>query len=160
MLVAVGQWMPAFVQQGGAMDQVAPNWWYVIILRNKSSAHRNSSRCVRAKTIQSVLGRSRCQISTGVGQPANIYVALHDYNLDANYLTLYVDAAKAVIASGQRLLYEEFGAIGGNKQSDIQSITETLNSVRDFLYRVKIVTENKAECAGQTGVPWMYWELS
>ncbi|KXN87162.1 Transcription elongation factor SPT5 [Leucoagaricus sp. SymC.cos] len=119
----------------GHMNQVAPNWW-----------------CDRANTIRSVLGNSGTQISTGGGTDlptslqsqfwscANLQIiALHDYNLDTNYVASHVDAAKPLaINSGKRMLYEEFGALGGSKQSQIQSITNWLMA---------------------TGVPWMYWEI-
>ena len=60
-------------------------------------------------------------------------IALHDYNLDTSYVASHVDAAKPLaLNSGKRLLYEEFGANGGNKQSQIQSITNLLISVRHF----------------------------
>lgn len=57
-------------------------------------------------------------------------IALHDYNLDTSYVASHVDAAKPLaLNSGKRLLYEEFGATGSNKQSQIQSITNLLISV-------------------------------
>ena len=57
-------------------------------------------------------------------------MALHDYDLDPSYVASNIDSAKtSAITSGQRLLYEEFGALGSSKQSDIQSITDTLVSV-------------------------------
>ncbi|KAK7680329.1 hypothetical protein QCA50_016569 [Cerrena zonata] len=120
----------------GHMNQVAPNWW-----------------CDRADTIRGVLGSSGIQISTGGGTdlPTSLQsqffscqnlqiIALHDYNLDTSYVASHVDAAKPLaLQSGKRLLYEEFGANGSNKQSQIQSITNLLIS---------------------TGVPWMYWEVT
>lgn len=119
----------------GHMNQVAPNWW-----------------CDRANTVRSVLGNTGIQISTGGGTDlptslqsqfwncANLQIiALHDYNLDTNYVASHIDAAKPLaINSGKRMLYEEFGALGGSKQSQIQSITNLLMA---------------------TGVPWMYWEI-
>ena len=67
-------------------------------------------------------------------------IALHDYNLDPSYVAQHVDAAKPLaLNSGKRLLYEEFGALGSSKQSEIQNVVNTLIS---------------------TGVPWMYWEVT
>ncbi|KAF8152990.1 glycoside hydrolase family 5 protein [Crassisporium funariophilum] len=120
----------------GHMNQVAPNWW-----------------CGRANTIRSVLGNTGIQISTGGGTDlptslqsqfyscANIQIiALHDYNLDPSYVASHIDAAKPLAgSSGKRLLYEEFGALGSNKQSQMQAVLKTLIS---------------------TGVPWMFWELT
>jgi len=120
----------------GHMNQVAPNWW-----------------CDRANTIRSVLGNTGIQISTGGGTDlptslqsqffscANLQIiALHDYNLDPNYVASHIDAAKTLaLNSGKRLLYEEFGATGSSKQSQIQTVTNTLIS---------------------TGVPWMIWEVT
>jgi len=119
----------------GHMNQVAPNWW-----------------CDRANTIRSVLGSTGIQISTGGGTdlPTSLQsqfwscnnlqiIALHDYNLDPNYVASHVDAAKPLAgSSGKRMLYEEFGALGSNKQSQIQTITNLLMA---------------------TGVPWMFWEI-
>ncbi|TFK31397.1 glycoside hydrolase family 5 protein [Crucibulum laeve] len=119
----------------GHMNQVAPNWW-----------------CDRANTIRSLLGSTGIQISTGGGTDlstslqsqffscANLQIiALHDYNLDSSYIASHIDAAKPLaLNSGKRLLYEEFGATGSSKQSQIQAVTNTLIS---------------------TGVPWMYWEM-
>ncbi|KAF8065048.1 glycoside hydrolase family 5 protein [Lyophyllum atratum] len=120
----------------GHMNQVAPDWW-----------------CGRANVIRSVLGTTGIQISTGGGTDlptstqsqffscANIQiVALHDYNVDPSYVASHIDAVKGIaLSSGKRLLYEEFGALGSNKQSQIQAVTNTLIS---------------------TGVPWMYWEVT
>ncbi|GLB39738.1 putative cellulase (glycosyl hydrolase family 5) [Lyophyllum shimeji] len=120
----------------GLMSQVAPNWW-----------------CDRANVIRSVLGNSGIQISTGGGiniatssQPqffscANIQIiALHDYNVTPSYVAPGIDALKGIAhSSGKRLLYEEFGTKGANKQSDLLAVTTTLIS---------------------TGVPWMYWEVT
>lgn len=120
----------------GHMNQVAPNWW-----------------CDRANTIRSVIGSWGIQISTGGGTDlptstqsqffscTNLQIiALHDYNVDPSYIASHVDAAKpSALSSGKRLLYEEFGASGGSKQSQIQAATNTLIS---------------------TGVPWMYWEVT
>ncbi|KIJ64683.1 glycoside hydrolase family 5 protein [Hydnomerulius pinastri MD-312] len=119
----------------GHMSQVAPNWW-----------------CDRANTLRSVIGSYGIQISTGGGTDlptslqsqffscANLQIiALHDYNLDPSYIASYVDSGKSqALSSGKRLLYEEFGAEGSSKQSEIQSATNMLIS---------------------TGVPWMYWEI-
>ncbi|GLB39737.1 putative cellulase (glycosyl hydrolase family 5) [Lyophyllum shimeji] len=119
----------------GHMNQVAPDWW-----------------CGRANVIRSVLGNTGIQISTGGGTdlptstqsqlfncPNIQIVALHDYNLDPSYVASHIDAAKPMaLSSGKRLLYEEFGATGSSKQSQIQAVTNTLIS---------------------TGVPWMYWEV-
>ncbi|KAL4253208.1 glycosyl hydrolase 5 (cellulase A) family protein [Abortiporus biennis] len=120
----------------GHMNQVAPNWW-----------------CDRANTIRSVLGSWGIQVSTGGGTdlPTSLQsqffncadiqiIALHDYNLDSSYLASHVDAAKPLaLSSGKRMLYEEFGALGSSKQSEIQTVTNLLIS---------------------TGVPWMYWEVT
>ncbi|KAH0578621.1 hypothetical protein H2248_003759 [Termitomyces sp. 'cryptogamus'] len=120
----------------GHMDQVAPGWW-----------------CDRANVIRSVLGNTGIQISTGGGTdlPTSTQsqffscsdiqvVAIHDYNLDPSYVATNIDAVKEIsLSSGKRLLYEEFGALGSTKQSQIQAVTDTLIS---------------------TGVPWMYWELT
>ncbi|KAL0946018.1 hypothetical protein HGRIS_012295 [Hohenbuehelia grisea] len=120
----------------GHMAQVAQNWW-----------------CDRANTIRGVLGNTGIKISTGGGTDlptslqsqffscANLQIiALHDYNLDPSYVASHIDAAKPkALASGKRLLYEEFGALGSNKQNQIQTVTNTLIS---------------------TGVPWMYWEVT
>ena len=86
-------------------------------------------------------------------------IALHDYNLDTSYVASHVDAAKPLaLNSGKRLLYEEFGANGGNKQSQIQSITNLLISVRHFSgLRVDLLY---LQTHSKTGVPWMYWEVS
>ncbi|KAF9453364.1 glycoside hydrolase family 5 protein [Macrolepiota fuliginosa MF-IS2] len=119
----------------GHMNQVAPNWW-----------------CDRANTIRSLLGATGIQISTGGGTdlPTSLQsqfwscgnlqiIALHEYNLDTSYVASHVDAAKPLaVSSGKRMLYEEFGATGSSKQSQIQSITNLLIA---------------------TGVPWMYWEM-
>src|ERR1700729_526739 len=83
-------------------------------------------RCDRASTIRSVIGASRIQISNGGGidLPTSIrsqffscpdfqIMALHDYDLDPSYVASNIDPAKtSAITSGQRLLYEEFGALG------------------------------------------------
>ncbi|KAF9531071.1 glycoside hydrolase family 5 protein [Crepidotus variabilis] len=120
----------------GHMSQVAPNWW-----------------CNRANTIRSVLGSTGIQISTGGGTDlptslqsqffscANLQIiALHDYNIDPSYVASHIDAAKpSAMSNGKRLLYEEFGATGGNKQGQIKAVTDTLIA---------------------TGVPWMYWEIA
>lgn len=125
------------------MNQVAPNWW-----------------CDRANTIRSVLGSTGIQISTGGGTdlPTSLQsqfwrwvlvkkpntvseiryiscnnlqiIALHDYNLDPNYVASHVDAAKPLaVSSGKRMIYEEFGALGSNKQSQIQAVTNLLLAV-------------------------------
>jgi len=120
----------------GHMDVVAPNWW-----------------CDRATTIRNVLGTWGIQISTGGGTdlPTSLQsqffscadlqiIALHDYNLDPSYVASHVDSGKSqALASGKRLLYEEFGALGSDKQSQISTVVSKLIS---------------------TGVPWMYWELT
>ncbi|TFK75578.1 glycoside hydrolase family 5 protein [Pluteus cervinus] len=120
----------------GHMNQVAPDWW-----------------CGRANTIRSVLGNTGILISTGGGTdlptslqsqfwscPTLQIIALHDYNLDPGYIASYVDGAKPkAINSGKRMIYEEFGATGGNKQNQIKSVTDLLIA---------------------TGVPWMYWEIT
>jgi mannan endo-1,4-beta-mannosidase len=50
--------------------------------------------------------------------------------LNTSYVASNVDAAKTQVrASGQRLLYEEFGATGDGKQSQVQSITDLLVKV-------------------------------
>ena len=86
-------------------------------------------------------------------------IALHDYNLDTSYVASHVDAAKPLtLKSGKRLLYEEFGANGGNKQSQIQSITNLLISVRHF--PELRVDHLYLQIHLKTGVPWMYWEVS
>lgn len=93
--------------------------------------------------MRTILGKSAVQISTGgCGSIANStqpqffscpslqILALHNYDLTQSYIALHVDSAKtAVMASGQRLLYEEFGA---NKQSSIQSVTDVLIAVRQW----------------------------
>lgn len=57
-------------------------------------------------------------------------IALHDYNLSPSYVASHIDAAKPLaINSGKRLLYEEFGALGDSKQSQIQAVVNTLISV-------------------------------
>ncbi|KLO18932.1 glycoside hydrolase family 5 protein [Schizopora paradoxa] len=120
----------------GHMDIVAPSWW-----------------CDRATTIRDVLGTWGIQISTGGGTdlPTSLQsqffscsdlqiIALHDYNLDPSYVASHVDPGKSqALASGKRLLYEEFGALGSDKQSQISTVVSTLIS---------------------TGVPWMYWEIT
>lgn len=120
----------------GHMDVVAPNWW-----------------CDRDTTIRNVLGTWGIQISTGGGTdlPTSLQsqffscadlqiIALHDYNLDPSYVASHVDSGKSqALASGKRLLYEEFGALGSDKQSQISTVVSKLIS---------------------TGVPWMYWELT
>ncbi|OCH85897.1 glycoside hydrolase family 5 protein [Obba rivulosa] len=120
----------------GHMDQVAPDWW-----------------CDRANFLRSIIGSWGIQISTGGGTdlPTSTQsqffscdnlqiIAIHDYNIDPSYVASGVDAAKpSALSSGKRLIYEEFGAEGDSKQSDIQAVTNTLIS---------------------TGVPWMYWEIS
>ncbi|PFH51190.1 glycoside hydrolase family 5 protein [Amanita thiersii Skay4041] len=119
----------------GHMNQVAPNWW-----------------CNRANVIRSVLGSTGIQISTGGGTDfptstqsqmfscANLQIiAIHDYNIDPSYVASHIDAVKpTALNSGKRLLYEEFGALGSNKNNQIKAVTDTLIS---------------------TGVPWMYWEV-
>ena len=58
-------------------------------------------------------------------------LAIHDYNVDPSYIGSKVDSVKPkALASGQRLLYEEFGATGSNKQSLIQAATDVLAKVR------------------------------
>lgn len=108
------------------MSQVAPNWW-----------------CNRANTIRSVIGSTGIQISTGGGTDlptslqsqffscANLQIiALHDYNIDPSYVASHIDAAKpSAMSNGKRLLYEEFGATGGNKQGQIKAVTDTLIAV-------------------------------
>lgn len=65
---------------------------------------------------------------------------LHDYNLDPNYVASRIDGVKArARSSGQRMIYEEYGALGSSKQSQISAVTNKLLA---------------------TGVPWMYWEVS
>ncbi len=60
---------------------------------------------------------------------------MHDYDLDPTYIASYVNPAKAsAIASGQRLLYEEFGAEGSDKQSDISGAVDLLIKVRAWLH--------------------------
>ncbi|EGO01166.1 glycoside hydrolase family 5 protein [Serpula lacrymans var. lacrymans S7.3] len=119
----------------GHMNVVAPTWW-----------------CDRATTIRNVLGSYGIQISTGGGTDISLslqsqfyicsdlqILAIHDYDLDTSYIASYLNPAKTqALASGQRIIYEEFGAEGSTKQSDIQSVTSFLSS---------------------TGVPWMYWEV-
>lgn len=57
-------------------------------------------------------------------------IAIHDYNLDPSYVASGIDAAKpSALSSGKRLLYEEFGAEGSSKQSQIETVTNTLISV-------------------------------
>ena len=57
-------------------------------------------------------------------------MAIHDYNLDPTYVATNIDAVKGVsLNSGKRLLYEEFGGLGGTKQNQIQVVTDTLISV-------------------------------
>lgn len=57
-------------------------------------------------------------------------IAIHDYNLDPSYVGSGIDAAKpSVLSSGKRLLYEEFGAEGSSKQSQIEAVTNILISV-------------------------------
>lgn len=61
-------------------------------------------------------------------------IAIHDYNLDSSYVSSKVNAAKPLaLKNGKRLLYEEFGALGSTKQSQIKSVTNTLLSVGAFL---------------------------
>lgn len=75
-----------------------------------------------------VLVRSKLDRSASCGNLQ--IIALHDYNLDTNYVASHIDAAKPLaLANGKRMLYEEFGATGSNKQSQIQSITNLLISV-------------------------------
>lgn len=63
-------------------------------------------------------------------------IALHDYNLDPSYVASHVDPGKSqALASGKRLLYEEFGALGSDKQSQISTVVSTLISVRDSFRR-------------------------
>ena len=58
-------------------------------------------------------------------------LAIHDYNIDPTYVASNIDAAKpSALASGQRLLYEEFGAMGSDKQSQIEAVTTTLLKVK------------------------------
>lgn len=129
-------------------------------------------RCGRAQTMRGVIGSYGSQISTGGGTdlptstqsqffscPDLQIIALHDYNLDSSYVASYVDAAKAsAISSGQRLLYEEFGATGSSKQSEIEAVTNTLISVGGC-YDILIVFTHTHWISWQTGVPWMYWEV-
>lgn len=69
-------------------------------------------------------------------------IALHDYNLDPSYVASHIDAAKPLaMNSGKRMIYEEFGATGSNKQSQIQAITNTLISVRTRQFLVLAVTK-------------------
>ena len=110
----------------GHMNQVAPNWW-----------------CDRANTIRNVIGTWGIQISTGGGTdfptstqsqffscPKLQILAIHDYNISPSYVGSSIDSVKPkALASGQRLLYEEFGASGSNKQSAIQAVTNTLIAV-------------------------------
>lgn len=64
-------------------------------------------------------------------------IALHDYNLDPTYVASHVDAVKGIaLSSGKRLLYEEFGALGSNKQSQILTVTNLLIAVNFFLLSV------------------------
>ncbi len=57
-------------------------------------------------------------------------IAIHDYNIDPSYVASNIDSTKpTALSSGKRLLYEEFGANGGSKQSQIQAVTNTLVSV-------------------------------
>jgi hypothetical protein len=79
------------------------------------------------------------QISDGISPTpscANIQiVALHDYNVDPSYVASHIDAVKGIAgSSGKRLLYEEFGALGSNKQSQIKAVTDTLISVSRFFF--------------------------
>ncbi|KLO18933.1 glycoside hydrolase family 5 protein [Schizopora paradoxa] len=120
----------------GHLDVVAPDWW-----------------CGRAQTLRTVLGDSTIQITTGGGVDlvssvrADFFtcsdidiVALHSYNLDPFYLAYYTNLGKSLaVPSGKRLLFEEFGAEGSDKQGEISSAITTLIS---------------------TGIPWAYWELS
>ncbi|KAJ3537618.1 hypothetical protein NM688_g6656 [Phlebia brevispora] len=122
----------------GHMDVVAPDWWY--------GYHTSLA-------IRDVIGDWGLQISTGGGVdfPTSTQsqfftcsdlqiLAIHDYNIDPSYVGSSIDSVKpTVLASGQRLLYEEFGAEGDDKQSQLQAVTNTLIS---------------------TGVPWMYWEVT
>ncbi|CAL1710284.1 unnamed protein product [Somion occarium] len=92
---------------------------------------RTGGRCDLANTIRSVLGSAGIQISTGGGTdlPTSLQsqffscpnlqiIALHDYNLDSSYVASHVDTAKPLaLQSGKRLLYEEFGALGGISSS-------------------------------------------
>ena len=65
-------------------------------------------------------------------------IALHDYNLDPSYVASHVEAGKSqALASGKRLLYEEFGALGSNKQSQISTVVSTLISVRTNLSQLR-----------------------
>ena len=58
-------------------------------------------------------------------------IAIHDYNVDPSYIGSKVDSVKPkALASGQRLLYEEFGATGSSKQSQIQAATDVLIKAR------------------------------
>lgn len=62
-------------------------------------------------------------------------IAIHDYNLDPSYVASHIDAAKPLaLQSGKRLLYEEFGALGTTKQSQVQDVTDTLISVGTTLF--------------------------
>lgn len=101
-------------------------------------------RCDRATTIRNILGNFGIQISTGGGTdlPTSLQsqffsctdlqiIALHDYNLDPSYIASHVDAAKPMaLSSGKRLLYEEFGALGDDKQSQISATVNLLIAVR------------------------------
>jgi len=93
--------------------------------------------------MRSVLGSTGIQISTGGGTDlptslqsqffscSNIQIiALHDYNVNPSYVASQIDAAKPkAMSSGKRLLYEEFGASGSSKQSQIGAVINTLVSV-------------------------------
>lgn len=57
-------------------------------------------------------------------------IALHDYNLDPNYVASQIDAAKPKAqAAGKRMLYEEFGATGDDKASKLKAVTDKLIAV-------------------------------
>lgn len=60
-------------------------------------------------------------------------VALHDYNIDPSYVGGLVEPAKATATqAGKTLFYEEYGATGDNKQSDLQNIHKYLVAVSIF----------------------------
>jgi mannan endo-1,4-beta-mannosidase len=116
-------------------------------------------RCDRANTLRSVIGTWGIKISTGGGTdlPTSLQsqfwrykycffqtssyltihscknldiIALHDYNLDPSYVAGYIDGAKAKAASsGKRMIYEEFGATGSSKQSQLKAVTDKLIAV-------------------------------